>query len=242
MTAEKMENQTTSIEDFARNIIITQGNTAQYDAMPIRHVIFDFGNVLIHASVRAALMSRYSDKLIDQLLDDSISGFHSAVFEMDSGVPIDETIDSIRANHGEIWAEMTQYYVDNFEDCLTGPVPGSRMLVHDLKNAGIGVWGLSNWPVDLFPQALKACPVLNELDGKVVSGYVNVAKPNVAIYKLALHEFNISPQDCVFIDDKGSNVMGANEAGIRAIQFGNMTDVRRTLIDAGINIPSLIEA
>ena len=77
------------------------------------------------------------------------------------------------------------------------------------------MWGLSNWERELYPIAEECCPILQQLDGKVVSGYVRLRKPHRDIYEYALREFGIDPSTAVFIDDKAMNIVGANAAGIR---------------------------
>ena len=59
---------------------------------------------------------------------------------------------------------MMRYYLDNFVDSLTGVVPGARVLINDLKAAGVHVWGLSNWQKDLFPVALDHYDILCSLE------------------------------------------------------------------------------
>mgnify|MGYP003025640601 FL=1 len=145
----------------------------------------------------------------------------------------------MREHYGDKWADILRYYLDNFEDSLTGVVPGARVLVNDLKAAGIGVWGLSNWEKELFPIALKHCEILQRLDGRLVSGYVHMRKPHKDIYEKALEEFGISAESSVFIDDKAMNIAGANEAGIRGIRFSDARKLRELLIEQGIDIPAV---
>ena len=68
------------------------------------------------------------------------------------------------------------------------------MLVNDLKAAGIGVWGLSNWEKELFPIALKHCEILQRLDGRLVSGYVHMRKPHKDIYEKAWRSSASAPK------------------------------------------------
>ena len=138
------------------------------------------------------------------------------------------------------WADILEYYVANFRDSLTGVVPGARVLVDDLKAAGVGVWGLSNWERGLYPIAEECCPILQRLDGKVVSGYVRLRKPHRDIYEYALREFGIEPSTAVFIDDKAMNIVGANAAGIRGIRFSDPRRLRDVLIEAGVDIPAVV--
>lgn len=194
--------------DMEHDVLVAQGPAAAADGKPISNVIFDFGNVLIYWDPSVVLLPRYSQETIDQFLDNDISGFYDANDRMDGGASPDEGVAWMREHYGDKWADILRYYLDNFEDSLTGVVPGARVLVNDLKAAGIGVWGLSNWEKELFPIALKHCEILQRLDGRLVSGYVHMRKPHKDIYEKALEEFGISAESSVFIDDKAMNHRG----------------------------------
>lgn len=225
--------------DMEHDVLMADGNAASAAGKPITDVIFDFGNVLIYWDPSVVLLPRYSQETIDQFLDNDISGFYDANDRMDGGASPDEGVAWMREHYGDKWADILRYYLDNFEDSLTGVVPGARVLVNDLKAAGIGVWGLSNWEKELFPIALKHCEILQRLDGRLVSGYVHMRKPHKDIYEKALEEFGISAESSVFIDDKAMNIAGANEAGIRGIRFSDARKLRELLIEQGIDIPAV---
>ena len=148
------------------DVLMADGNAAPAAGKPVTDVIFDFGNVLIYWDPAAALVARYGQETIDRFLDNDVSGFYDCNDLMDAGMGVDEAIALMRERHGDEWADILRYYVDNFEDSLTGIVPGMRVLVNDLKAAGIGVWGLSNWEKELFAEAERLCPLLQLLDGK----------------------------------------------------------------------------
>ena len=95
------------------------------------------------------------------------------------------------------------------------------------------------WSTELYPIAEECCPILQQLDGKVVSGYVRLRKPHRDIYEYALREFGIDPSTAVFIDDKAMNIVGANAAGIRGVRFSDPRRLRELLIEAGVNIPAV---
>ncbi|BDR52736.1 haloacid dehalogenase [Bombiscardovia nodaiensis] len=219
--------------------IVASGPAEAAQGQPISNVIFDFGNVLVDWQPRAALISRYSQERIDQMMDNDCSGFYDGNDMMDEGYKGDEVVDWIRQQHGEPWASMFRYYCENMVDALTGPIPGARKLVEDLKAAGIGVWGLSNWSDETFPLVWERYEVLHMLDGKVVSGFVHMRKPHTDIFQLALKEFRIEAGSALFVDDLGVNVSGANSAGIRGLRFENPYGLRTALIQAGISIPQV---
>ena len=225
--------------DMAYDVMVADGEAAPNAGKPIDDVIFDFGNVLIYWDPAAVFVPRYRRETIEQFLDNDISGFYDANDLMDGGVAPEDAIAWMRGSHGDKWADMLTYYVENFRDSLTGIVPGARVLVNDLHEAGIGVWGLSNWESSLFHIAEEQCDILEALDGKLVSGFVNMRKPHTDIYEAALDRFGIDPAGAVFIDDKAMNIVGANTAGIRGIRFQDPVRLRETLIAAGVDIPAV---
>ena len=207
------------------DVLMADGNAAANAGRQITDVIFDFGNVLIYWDPAAVMTPRYSDGLVEQFLDNDVSGFYDINNEL----------------HGDQWADMMRYYLDNFVDSLTGVVPGARVLINDLKAAGVHVWGLSNWQKDSFPIALDNFDILRSLEDRVVSGYVGLRKPHRDIYDYALKQFGIDASGALFVDDKAMNIVGANEAGIRGVRFKDARALRTLLIDAGVAIPAVHE-
>lgn len=223
------------------NVLVAEDAAANTVGEPITDVIFDFGNVLIYWDPAAVLLPRYTQATVDRFLDNDVSGFYDANDMLDAGSSIDEAVSWMRSTHGQSWADVMSYYLANFRDSLVGIVPGARVLVHDLKQAGIGVWGLSNWERSLFPVAERYCDVLTDLDGRMVSGFVGIRKPDRRIYERALQEFGIRAEHSLFIDDKAMNIVGANKAGIRGIRFEDPRSLRSVLIEQGLPIPDVRE-
>jgi len=225
-------------QGMPRDTIVSRGPAAAAQGRPVTDVVFDFGNVLTIWNPRMALIGRYGDEAIDAFLDNSVSGFVDAYSMVDAGATTEEACEWMARTHGERWASMYRYYCANFEDTLIGSVPGSRKLVLDIRNAGLGVWGLSNWGFEDFPVARRVFPSLQLLADYVVSGFVKVRKPYPQIYRMAYERFGIDPAGAVFIDDKPENIVGANETGMRGICFGgDPRALRRALADAGVPIP-----
>ena len=225
--------------DMEYDVLVAEGEAAANAGKPITDVIFDFGNVLIYWTPEAVLIPRYGRETIERFLDNDVSGFYDANDMMDGGATPEEGVAWVRERKGDEWADILRYYLDNFEDSLTGVVPGARVLIDDLKAAGVGVWGLSNWEKELYPIAERTTPILGRLDGKIVSGFVKLRKPHKDIYERALKEFGIKADGAVFIDDKAMNVVGANAAGIRGVRFRDPVRLRELLIEAGVDIPAV---
>ena len=101
------------------------------------------------------------------------------------------------------------------------------------------MWGLSNWESSLFHVAEEQCDILQQLDGKLVSGFVKLRKPHKEIYEAALNQFGINANGALFIDDKAMNIVGSNAAGIRGVRFQDPVKLRELLIANGVNIPAV---
>ena len=206
----------------------------------IQNVIFDFGNVLVRWDIYGALISRYTPELINQFRLNELSGFEDANVLCDLGEPLQKAVELIRNEHGGIWPEMMEWYISHFPDSILGEIPGSRQLVCDLKEAGIRVFGLSNWSSDLFERALPLFPeVIFMMEDRVVSGYIHQRKPDKNIYDTAISKFNVDPSLTAFIDDRPENVEAALKVGLKAIQFKSPCQIRRSLRELGAAIPAL---
>ncbi|MBM4431268.1 MAG: HAD family phosphatase [Chloroflexi bacterium] len=64
-------------------------------------------------------------------------------------------------------------------------------------------------------------------DEVIISALVGLAKPDPAIFRLALERLGVAPQEAVFVDDMPGNVDAAAALGIHAIRF----TTREALLD-----------
>ena len=65
------------------DVLMADGNAAANAGRQITDVIFDFGNVLIYWDPAAVMTPRYSDGLVEQFLDNDVSGFYDINNELD---------------------------------------------------------------------------------------------------------------------------------------------------------------
>ena len=80
--------------------------------------------------------------------------------------------------------------------------------------------GLLSNASDILPRLLRERYGLDGLfDVEVVSALVGLAKPDPAIYQLALERLGTAPEATVFVDDYEPNVAAAAELGIQGIHF-----------------------
>ncbi|WP_236790508.1 HAD family phosphatase [Amycolatopsis sp. GM8] len=117
------------------------------------------------------------------------------------GVPVDEsTSDTLTRIDVEGWSTLE---------------PSSLELVSALAVAGAGLALLSNAPSSFARHAEKQ-DWAKLFKVRVFSGDVGVAKPDRAIFELLLDRIGAEPGECLFFDDRQSNVDGARAVGLRA--------------------------
>lgn len=62
-----------------------------------------------------------------------------------------------------------------------------------------------------------------------LSTKTHMTKPTADAYRNVVQTLDVSPESCVYIDDKEKNVDAAEELGMRGIHFTNIEDLRRSL-------------
>lgn len=95
-----------------------------------------------------------------------------------------------------------------------------------MSQQGISVVAVSNADMTLEAQLQRQhlLPLFSDI---VNSSRVGFAKPDREIYEIAVQRAGVAPSECLFIDDKASNLAVATELGIPAIlyqDFARFTD------------------
>lgn len=81
------------------------------------------------------------------------------------------------------------------------------------------VYILSNFQDQPFDTLLDAHPFLKKAKGMVVSGKVNMMKPEKEIYHHLLDTHNIPAKTSFFIDDRAENIQACKDVGMNGIVF-----------------------
>lgn len=109
--------------------------------------------------------------------------------------------------------------------------------IGQLKQAGIKTAVLSNMGDSVHESIHAAFDWLNDLDVQVWSYLLGFAKPDPAIYRVALERLGVSPERALFLDDKAENIAAAQALGIHALQFTTVEDLLVQLKAAGSGLP-----
>lgn len=195
----------------------------------IKNVVFDIGNVLVHFRWRELMEDLGLPKELQVIFDKTVFG-SPWWGELDHGIREEaEIVERLRGDNAEYCKEFDLIWENR--DKLVVPYGYSVSWIEHLKQRGCGVYLLSNYPKEIFTLHTKCgCfPFLDKVDGKVVSGFVQMVKPNADIYEYLLQEYSLSAPECVFIDDREENIETARAVGMKGIVFGDYTQAAAEL-------------
>ena len=201
----------------------------------IRNILFDMGNVLIRFD-REYFIDRLGVSPEDrQLLLREV--FLSVEWvQMDRGSIVEEQAVA------QVCRRLPQHLHDAAEKLIAMwdrpilPIDGMYELIEELKNAGYGIYLLSNASLrqhEYWPRI----PASRFFDGTIISADEGVMKPDAEYYLRALNRFGLKADECFFVDDVPSNIEGALYCGIPGAIFrGDASLLRKQMRAAGILI------
>jgi 2-haloacid dehalogenase len=201
----------------------------------VKGVIWDLGDVLIRWSPYAAVAAGVGEEEARRFMEAEDFDFLAWNHVQDAGGTWADGEDAVRRSHPH-WERHAIAYRENFEAALVGEVPGTADLVRELSAAGVPQFGLTNWSDELYPHAPRLFPVLDLLDDVVVSGTEKVAKPDPAIFEIAVARSGLAASELLFVDDKEANVGAAIECGLDGVLFTGAGDLRRRLRERGLPV------
>ncbi len=186
----------------------------------IKTIIFDIGGVLIGYDWTAHLMRLFNND------EELVGKIKANVFEQGKWIEVDrgvltdeELLHSFTKDAPELMDDILRFW-NSAGDALW-QYDFSKDWLTDLKNRGYQVLFLSNWSFHLLNQAAKQLDFLPMMDGGVFSCDVKLVKPDHAIYENIIKKYNLTPSECVFLDDKEANVIAARECGMNGVWVEN---------------------
>jgi len=182
----------------------------------IRALIFDFGGVLVQGSAVPTL-TQFGERL---------------------GLPVERWIESL---FGTAWREADGIgawllrKVLLLMETLWQRYYGARWLQRDVLELIEQMQGryqialLSNASDQLERLLSEPLGIRHLFDAVVVSAQEGVAKPNPAIYQVALDRLGITPEQALFVDDMDLNTSVASRIGMDTITYRASFDLRLQL-------------
>jgi epoxide hydrolase-like predicted phosphatase len=84
---------------------------------------------------------------------------------------------------------------------------------------------ISNAWLELREQLVQHWRIDDAFDDLVISAEVGIAKPDSAIYQLALERLEVRPERAIFVDDFDNNIAAASDLGMQAVLFRSRDQV-----------------
>jgi 2-haloacid dehalogenase len=184
----------------------------------IKAVVFDFGGVLIGWDPRNLYSRFFPDD--PQAMEEFLAeiSFMEWNAQQDKGRPFTEAV-AVLSKQFPHRAHLIGAYQENWKESLTGSIEGTVKLLRALKKKGHSLYGLSNWAAETFAIVRHEFEFLNLFDEIILSGEVNLIKPEPEIFELCLQKIGKPAEQCLFIDDSEANIITAKKLGFDTVQF-----------------------
>jgi len=191
----------------------------------IRNVIFDLGRVLLEYKPDQIMKDMgVRESAIPDLME---KVFRDPIWnEFDRGTyKAKELHELFSKRYPELSAELEVIFTLDFYDKLPIKEDTLKFLV-ELKEKGYRIYFLSNFPPEGFELIENKFDFFKLGDGKIISGYVKLIKPEPEIYQLLIDKYKLCPEESVFFDDVPANVEAAKKLGIIGIVFTGADSAR----------------
>jgi 2-haloacid dehalogenase len=201
-------------------------------------IVFDLGGVLIDWNPRHLYRKLFAgdERGMERFLTDVCTPEWNT--RLDSGRPFAEAVAELAAAH-PAQAELIDAYHSRWPEMLGPAFEGTVEILREVRQAGYRTYALSNWSAETFPMTRPQYPFLDEMDGILISGEVNMSKPNPEIFREFMSRFDVCPAEAIYIDDWNLNVASAKGVGMTAVQFFDAAQLRTDLRGLGLPIAAV---
>ncbi|MDQ2692741.1 MAG: HAD family phosphatase [Chloroflexota bacterium] len=191
--------------------------------MTIKAVFFDLGGVIVRTEFQAP-RQQLADRLgidyddLSKLIFDSDTSIRASIGELSSEEHWISVIQRLKRPAEERQSIRDEFFAGDIVD---------RTLVEYIRSlrprykTGL----ISNAWSDLRDFIVRE-KFDDAFDKMIISAEVGAMKPEPKIYRIALEQFGVKPEEAVFVDDFYVNIEGCEKVGIKGIHF---KDPERTL-------------
>ncbi|HEY9090062.1 HAD family phosphatase [Parasphingorhabdus sp.] len=195
-------------------------------------VIFDIGNVISRWDIRF---------LYEKLIDDAqeLEWFLENVvtpdwhFQHDAGRAFADTSKELISRFPD-HADLIKAFYPRFNETNPGEVDGVPALIERLNDANVRLFAISNFSAEFWPHFRAGKPIFDYFSDIIISGEEKLAKPDPAIYRLALRRFDVTAGQCLFVDDRPDNIEASEKLGIKGHVFKDAVTLERELEALGL--------
>lgn len=186
------------------------------DNTKVKAVIFDLGKVLVDVNFSKGIFGHFSNQLSNT----------SAAISQLYQEPLFRDYNSGRISSAEFYEAVNKkfklglsyrQFVDKWCNVFE-PMPGMQELVGKVAlNYKIGL--LSDTDPLHWHYCLKQFPFLKIFTRPALSYEIGHLKPAAICYLSAANNIGVEPEQCLFVDDRQQNVLGAQKTGMQTLLF-----------------------
>ncbi|MGM0391675.1 MAG: HAD family hydrolase [Bacteroidota bacterium] len=177
----------------------------------IKTLIFDFGDIFVNLDKPATYreLEKYGIQDLPEVIRDKNMEYEKGLISSEEflnsyKIEFDLEPDSVRNSWNAILIDFPEYRL-NFIRKLSEEKKYQLILLSNTNEIHID-WIIKNVP---FFDKFKNC-----FDAFYLSHEINLRKPDSNIYEFVLKKHNLSPENCLFIDDTKENTEAASAMGI----------------------------
>jgi putative hydrolase of the HAD superfamily len=184
--------------------------------MTIRAVFFDLGGVIVRTEYQAPrqqlaerLGMEYDD--LDRIVFNSETGIQAAMGTITSQQHWEAVMKRLKRPIEEMPSIREDFFAGDIVD---------RDILNFLRSLhGTHKTGLisNNWS-DLRDYLVRE-KMIDAFDHIIISAEVGVTKPEPGIFRIALEQAGVKPEEAVFVDDFHVNIEGCEKVGMKGIHF-----------------------
>jgi len=198
---------------------------------PIRTLFWDVGGVLLTNAWDHEERQRAVEKFQLQKADfetrhkDAVSGFEEGKISLDQY--LDRTV----------FYQPRKFSTQEFKNymfSLSKPKPEVLGFARSLA-ANCLMATINNESREMNDYRIKQFGLSQIFDLFVSSCYVGMRKPDEKIYRLAIDLIQKQPDECCFIDDRPTNIEGAEKIGMRTVLMRDAAQLKKDLQDLGVS-------
>lgn len=188
----------------------------------IKNIVFDMGNVLTKYTLDDCIRRYINGEEEFTLLKKEVTSSNEWL-AMDRGIMSDEeAIASICKRLPSELHDKIKRFVAEFR-MLPEENPPMEALIGRLKKAGYQLYLFSN-TASRFYRFSKNILSITYMDGLWLSCEHGHLKPEKEAYESFFAKFNLTPQECIFIDDTPANIETGMKIGMQGIVYQGEVD------------------
>ena len=183
----------------------------------VQNVVFDLGGVVLHWSPAEILRNTFADEAARAVVRREVFQ-HPDWQDMDRGTLLEpEAIERFHQRTGHSVEAMTSL-LESVKASLV-PIAETQKIIQELAAHGVPLYCLSNMPAATADHLRERHAFFKLFRGVVISGEIQLMKPDHAIFEHLVRRFGLTPQDTLFIDDHLPNIEGAAGFGLKTHHF-----------------------